>query len=243
MSHTETQTIEQTATYKLIFFALLEAAMRYRESYFREEHEAFQNNETRLLDAMLVNEKLSFTQRNKLEKKSMNVIVEHELLQRSFNKAMYDELEAYKGSLNKVTKVAFDNYATAYGLVCEKLQRAKNTTHFLTICELYNSGTFDKDLQEAIQQGKTEELNNKYENKNEIQTGTHSTNDHSDSSISASNDQLQEEGPAADPATEYIRSGYLDSREIPGHHGGGEVPTDLSVSDHGDDHHFPDTEI
>lgn len=218
-----THTLPKNVNYKIVFFALLEAAMRYREGYWRDEQEEFEKDSLAIFEENAKG--LNFSQYKKKHNATLGIIGDREVAQLKFNKAMYDELENLTKTYSPSGKVAFDNYATAYGLVAEYLQKAKNTTEFLTICQLYNSGTFDKDLQEAIQRGKTEELNNKYENKdeNKINSSADSGNSGSDNGDNRS-DQLQEEQSITINHDHHI--GSPTERSHHGHNDRGELQDD-----------------
>lgn len=71
---------------------------------------------------------------------------------------MIDNLEKM---LSPEAKIKFDNYSTAYALMCEELVKAKNTTEIIAICKAYNDGYLENVFSQA--KAKEEALNQKYE--------------------------------------------------------------------------------
>lgn len=158
-----------TSFYKLVFFALLESASRYREAYFRDEITAFEEAAWKEFEYQKKYVLKTHTQVRKAEMFASDAIATLRAKLAIFNEAMDKELKTITAQFTDTGLKNFDNYATAYGLMAEELQKAKNTTDLLTICRLYNQGTFDKILADA--RAMKDNLNQQYEkneNKNPI---------------------------------------------------------------------------
>lgn len=155
------QELLQYNSNKIIFLALLEASMRYREATWREDlliyEQSLRETIPARMDAFKINYKTKFnrepdgsTLRNfsrdidRSIKNSVDVVAQDV---NKFNKIAYAEIEKVTKAMSKVGQVSFDNYATGFGVLMEEFVKAKNTTHFLTICKLYNSGAMDKTLE------------------------------------------------------------------------------------------------
>lgn len=149
-------------THRMVFYALLEAAMRYRESFYREDCEAYEKGLMESFDMIQEERKFSFSVFKKNDAKMRAMILENKARNERFNKMVYGTIENLDKALSADNRVRFDNYSTSYGLVAEELAKAKNTTEFITVCNLYNSGYFA----DHFAQIKEKELNNQYEIKN-----------------------------------------------------------------------------
>lgn len=141
---------QNTARNRVIFLALIESAMRYREGYFREEIEEFKS----YLDAMVENKLAEAKQssgrsineratRRKILRAHDEMFINFKNKKEQFNRLIYKEIESIVGEMGETFKANFDNYATGFGLICEELLKAKNTTELLTLCKLYNQGLMD----------------------------------------------------------------------------------------------------
>jgi len=137
----------QTNQHRLIFYALLESAMRYREGFYREDIEQY--NEMLILhNQKALDEANSFSKRKKINDFIAGKTNTFALEQGKTNKLIYDTIEKLQNTLSPAGKISFDNYSTAFGLMCEELVKAKNTTEILTVCRLYNSGAMDETFEE-----------------------------------------------------------------------------------------------
>lgn len=145
---------------KLLFFTFLEAASRYREGYWREELEAYSHDmrETAAVELS----KADRGKRRKIERYIEESITLKKLELERFNRAMYNLLDNQKMLYSDQANMTFDNYATAFALMAEELEKADNSKHLLTVCRLYNEGYFEH-VRERIIEG-SQKLNNKYEN-------------------------------------------------------------------------------
>lgn len=158
-----------TANLKMIFFALIEAATRYREGYWREEVEDFKNDCVADAEAQVKKAEAEVPKQGykkyihtpakeaKMVSKIKGLVLgkEQELVR--FNDAMYKEIDKLKGVFNKDAETGFDNYATGMGLILEEYVKAKNTKEILMICSMYNLGKFDHVFKSLEEQPKTPE--------------------------------------------------------------------------------------
>lgn len=140
------------ARYKMIFLALLESAMRYREGYWRDELEIFGSH---LLEEAGDSPSLTTFQALKRAKKMDGVILEKKMVLEKFNSQTYREIETMRKLFSSGADNTFDEYATGFGLIAEQYIDAKNTSDILTLCKAYNDGLLDE-LLKAI---KTEKQN------------------------------------------------------------------------------------
>lgn len=156
----------------MIFLALLDAAMRYREGYFREDIEAYDIH----LQASLMNAKLD--DRGSLRRgkaKCDNMLIQFKNKQEEFNRIAYKKVEEIVEQMGVGFKNNFDNYATGFGILAEEFLKAKNTTELLTVCKLYNQGLMENTFAEIRKQR---------ENEKEI-TITDGDNSHADDIIAS----------------------------------------------------------
>lgn len=154
---------------KLLFYTLLECAMRYREGYWREEHEKYAEEMHKG-----ASEEMSKHDRAKRRRIERSVVESLERRLRGIehvNGIIYNELDKLKASYSADADRVFDNFTTAFALAAEELEKADNTTHMLAVMRLYNEGYF-KDISEHII-NESKKFNTKYENDEKI-------SDHSD---------------------------------------------------------------
>lgn len=146
---------------KVIFLALLDAAMRYREATWREDLIMYEQELYKDMPSSLSQYKANYKVSRKCEpdgaairrftrdmerkiKESINIASKDI---NSFNARNYKEVERTVKQMTPAAQLSFDNYATGFGVLMEEFVKANNTTHFLTICKLYNSGAMDKTLE------------------------------------------------------------------------------------------------
>lgn len=140
----------------MIFLALLDAAMRYREGYFREDIEAYDLH----LQASLLNAKLD--DRGSLRRgkaKCQTMLINFKNKQEEFNRIAYKKVEEVVDQMGPGFKYNFDNYATGFGILAEEFLKAKNTTELLTVCKLYNQGLMENTFAEIRKQRENEKTN------------------------------------------------------------------------------------
>lgn len=140
---------------RMIFLALLEAAMRYREGYFREELKNFTDDAKEDLERSIENSKHGVNKkpRDRGWERRARVKIEEVMLkfkneQEAFNRTAYKELEKVVSKMSEGLQTKFDNYSTGFGLMAEEFLKARNTTDLLIVCKIYNMGLLEETLNE-----------------------------------------------------------------------------------------------
>jgi len=157
--------------HRIIFFALMEAGMRYRESFYREDTADYQEQLKDTYKTIQQGMKQSFSKRKKQDDKVNAMVIEFEQKQEAFGRQVYGLLESLEKSLSPAAGLKFNDYSTAYGLIADELAIAKNTTELLTVCKLYNAGVLNHFFENLNEQ--EQKLNDSYENKEVIADGDH----------------------------------------------------------------------
>lgn len=149
----------------MIFLALLDAAMRYREGYFREDIETYaehiesmrgeqlKETEGKLANGQLLNTRVFH---RRFDEKMKTMIINFKNKQEEFNRVAYKKVEEVVNHTGPAFKQQFDNYATGFGILAEEFLRAKNTTELLTVCKLYNQGLMENTFAEIRKQREAE---------------------------------------------------------------------------------------
>jgi hypothetical protein len=154
-----TVTPEQKHTYRIVSYALLDAAMRYRESFYRDDIEEYRK---------LLNE---FTTQKagkdgalyrRMDLKDRMMVADYKEKVDKINKSIYGELKRIEDLLKEKSSITYDNYATACGLLMEELMKAGNTTDLLLVAKAYNMGLCDELLKIFKEEGMA--LNEQYGN-------------------------------------------------------------------------------
>lgn len=160
--NTQEQPIEQEQENKVnpnkmrvVSLALLDASMRYREGHWREDvvivEESYKELFTDSLKKELKVNELPATRKKQVEKEVQRLMKEYKKEQKTFGKKVYGYIDGVTARMTKETQIGFDNYATAFGILADNLEKAKNTTHLLTIVQMYNQGVFDELLKTATE--------------------------------------------------------------------------------------------
>lgn len=164
----EEQKSTLTEKRRMIFLALLDAAMRYREGYFREEIEGYvvhveslrgqqlELTKSKLTKGQVLNERI-FNRR--FDEKAKSMIVNFKNKQEEFNRIAYKKIEEVVENMSPDFKYRFDNYTTGFGILMEEFMAAKNTTELLTICKLYNQGLMESTFAEIRKKRENEKEN------------------------------------------------------------------------------------
>lgn len=137
----------------MISLALLEASMRYREGYFREDIDAYAAHLESMREGNMKDTKEKVeSQKGRLnvkafnknfDKKASHLHIEYKNKQEAFNRTAYKKIEEIVGMMPGGFQTRFDNYVTGFGMLAEEFLKAKNTTQLLTVCKLYNQGAMD----------------------------------------------------------------------------------------------------
>lgn len=166
---------------RMIFLALLDASMRYREGYFREDIEQYiehlengrnfelQKTKDKLLSGMNLNER---AWHRAFDKRVETLVVNYKLKQEQFNRTAYKKVEEIVEQMGASFKYNFDNYATGFGLLAEEFIKAKNTTELLTVCKLYNQGLMESTFAEIRKQRENEKTSSIDESRSDINDGS-----------------------------------------------------------------------
>lgn len=138
---------------KMLFYVLMQAAMRYRECYWEEDVIDAEAKVVKGPDAGV----MAFLVQKYGEKKAgiakLNLIrqgqkeaekYKHE--QMRINKFVYKLIDDALAGLPPAANDAYDNIATAFGLACEELILSSNRTHSLTLLRLYNQGMINPEI-------------------------------------------------------------------------------------------------
>lgn len=158
---------QNTGRNRIIFLALLDSAMRYREGYFREELEEYKDYLEGQVDVKMkdLRDKVAAGKtlnergtRRRIEKSHEDMFITFKNRKEKFNDACYREVENIVSEMTPASKANFDNYATGFGLLCEELLKAKNTSELLTVCKLYNQGLMDNAFAEIKKKREDEKI-------------------------------------------------------------------------------------
>lgn len=147
-----------TNNHRVIYYAFLESALRFREGFWREDLEAFEQGIWNYHEKVQAKSNEGFSKRRKRDAEAKALILDYKRKDASLHKSIERLIVDMESNLSPDMKVKFDNYVAGWGLLADELMQAKNTTELLTVCKLYNSGALDGMLQG------TDELNRKYEN-------------------------------------------------------------------------------
>lgn len=138
---------------RVISIALFDAAMRFREGHYREDEEIIHAHTKERLESGVKTDKGVFeipaSYKKAIEKKLEKEMKIYKAKQENFGKHMYSYIDGVTEKMSPETQKGFDNYATAFGMIADELQKAKNTTQLITLVKLYNEGTFDELFKKA----------------------------------------------------------------------------------------------
>lgn len=157
----ENNSKKQSVSYghdKMIFLVLLEAAMRYREAYWRDEVQSFEEIQKTAFEAYCEKNKIGFSKKQKMLTRMSADNSAYRNEYEKFNALAYAEIRKSVKEESLKSGTPFDNYSASWGLAAQEFVRAKNTTELLTLMKSYNDGAFDDALEHVkSQQVKTEE--------------------------------------------------------------------------------------
>lgn len=143
---------------KMIFLVLLEAAMRAREMYFRDEIKDFTEIQRAAFEAYCDKNKIGFSKKQKMLTKinADNSSFENEY--HKFNRMVYAEINKSVKEENQKTGSPFDNYSASWHKAAEEFVKAKNTTDMLTLMQSYNNGLFDEAIEAMKKEPEVKEI-------------------------------------------------------------------------------------
>jgi hypothetical protein len=134
---------DTTARYKMIFLALLESAMRYRDAYEQEELEIYSSQLINDVDKHISEKKLNGTRERKISEKVRGAVLNKKLELEKFSSMAHKEIGVVRKTFNNNIDDIFDRYATGFGLMIEHYLNAKNGGDLLALCNAYNKGLLD----------------------------------------------------------------------------------------------------
>lgn len=210
---------------RMTFLALLEAAMRYREVTWREEIEEYalqyEAGRVRFIDAST-----KANQRGKnhdwlpdgptlrrwnriFDSNKSRELDQYSKKVKSFNDRMYREMADTYKQLTEESNKFMDNFSTGAAMIIEEYMKASNTADIVSVCKLYNEGTFDQ----LINEGREKLKKQKEDEKNNSNDDHHSGSD--------DNYELQEKLTATPDTKSITELGGND--ELDGHQQGREL--------------------
>ena len=198
---------------RLTSLILIDAAMGYREMFWREDVE--KHLDILLSDAKIIDQDTAATRKRIMDKaKGLNLNFKQK--QEQLNKTAYSFIEDYTKHLSEAQYKAFENMRVAFGLMAEEIISSKDRTELLTVARLYNQGKIDFIF---------EHIKNK--DNNEKNNGTTDGID--------SNGTVQQEQQSTDTTNViYNRdSGHIEASMDNGHVEGGKVQNGMVINING----------
>lgn len=171
---------------RLTSLVLIDAAMGYRETFYREDIEAQlqmlneQVAASRPLKATIADDK-------RAEKKIKALNLDFKEKNDRLNKFLYEYIESVTKTLSEDQYKAFDNMKVVFGLMAEEIIKSPDRTKLLTVARICNEGHLDYLFEQVNKQ--------ENENNNEIIAD----NDH----LRIPNGAVQEEGSDNNPSIDY----------------------------------------
>lgn len=131
----------------MIFLALLEEAMRYREAYYRDEINLYSEQLSEGRDQINRENGTNGTKQRKFEEKVKGMVLSLKVSMEKFNASCYTEIEHVTKQFSTKADDTFDKYATGFGRIIEHYVDAKSTGEILGLCKAYNEGKLDNYIQ------------------------------------------------------------------------------------------------
>lgn len=164
----EAQELENHNKRRMIFLALLNQAMAYREAFWREDIEIFEqaliaNAEQQRNDPKV---KKDAGWEKRISKKLKAMVLDYDFQIKKFNKAMYNEIEETTKLFDEKQSAGFDNYSAGIGSIMEHYVNAKSTVELISVCNMYSQGLLDsifEKLKDGVAKEKVEETSDKDE--------------------------------------------------------------------------------
>lgn len=152
----EAEQLSYENTCKLVSIALLEAALRYRQGFYIEESERFE--ETVMAEFKAHKNYKHPGWARKWESFYKKQALDYRNKQETFNKTLEKEIKVLTDSLKESSLKKFDDFSTSFGLIAEELLKAKSKKDFHIICQMYNMGYMEQALKEI------KEIENQHKN-------------------------------------------------------------------------------
>lgn len=135
----------------MISLGLLEAGMRYREAYFRDDIKDYtvmcQDECDKAVKLYKDKNHSDKGLAKRLQSRTDLTVQKFKNEQEAFNRTVYSHINRVVDRMPEITQVGFDNFATGFGLLLEEFLKAKNTTDLLTLARGYNMGLLDSVLE------------------------------------------------------------------------------------------------
>lgn len=140
---------------RMIFLALLNQAMAYREGFFREDVELFEQAVIAQMDKQYNDPKVKKDSgwQKRAIKKVKALTLDYDFQMKKFNNIVYKEIEETVKNFDEKQKAGFDNYSAGFGSIMEHYVNAKSTVEIISVCNMYNTGHFDA-VFEKIKEGR-----------------------------------------------------------------------------------------
>lgn len=136
---------------KLLFVALMDAAMRHREAFWREELENA-NLAVPTPDHIKVNQ-ITRKQRRHLDRwkdKVSKQIKTHKTQEtKAFNSMAYQMIDHYAKAGTEATQARYDNLVALLSGMTERIFETKNPVELMVVIDMYHAGYFDEVLKAA----------------------------------------------------------------------------------------------
>jgi len=145
--------LKQRNLMMLTFYLLIDSAMGYREGFYRENIEGFEQES--MAAAINYGKDLNYAKHKSLMRRANSLSLAYKEKEEKFTKDTYKYIETLFSGLGDEQKVAYDNMKTCFGLLAEEVIKAKDRTRLLTVVRLFNEGHFDEmfnDLDKVQQQ-------------------------------------------------------------------------------------------
>lgn len=129
----------------MIFLALLNQALAYREGYFREDVQLFEEAVIAQMDAQFNDPKVKKDKgwTNRALKKVKALTLDYDFQMKKFNNIAYKEIEDTTKYFDDKQKAGFDNYSAGLGSLMEHYVNAKSTVELISVCNMYGQGLLD----------------------------------------------------------------------------------------------------
>lgn len=124
---------------RMIFYVLIDAAMGYREGFFREDIQEFQD----MMTVQASEHSATPSEFRKKSQKTKGVALDFKHNEEQFNKLVYGHVEKLVKQFSPEQMNVFENMKVVFGLMAEEIVSSKDRTKLLTVAKVYNSGQLD----------------------------------------------------------------------------------------------------
>lgn len=207
--------------------------MRYREATWREEIEEYETVYENSRGAFIENSIKHNQKKNKdyypdsgtlkrwhkiFDGNRVREVEQYAKKVKSFNDRMYREVADTYKQLTEQSSKWMDNFSTGAGMIVEEYLKASNTADIVSICKLYNEGTFDQLINEGREKLK---LQKEEDEKNKLSTDSNA------GSVDVNN--VQEKQPIDTNAANLAAATNAANNELDGHVESGELQNGVII--------------